>query len=81
VWQNSFNETDNSVEISLDFFEEEDGVYYRSSESFAERAYELGDIKKWLEDSGFEVMGIYDDLTTDEVKSDSERAVFLARKK
>jgi ubiquinone/menaquinone biosynthesis C-methylase UbiE len=81
VWQNSFNETDNSVEISLDFFEEEDSVYYRSSESFAERAYELGDIKKWLEDSGFEVMGIYDDLTTDEVKSDSERAVFLARKK
>ena len=81
VWQNSFNETDNSVEISLDFFEDEDGVYYRSSESFAERAYELGDIKKWLEDSGFEVMGIYDDLTTDEVKSDSERAVFLARKK
>ena len=80
VWQNNFNETDNSVEISLDFFEEEDGVYYRSSESFAERAYELGDIKKWLEDSGFEVMGIYDDLTTDEVKSDSERAVFLARK-
>ena len=81
VWQNSLNETDNSVEISLDFFEEEDGVYYRSSESFAERAYELGDIKKWLEDSGFEVMGIYDDLTTDEVKSVSERAVFLARKK
>ncbi len=81
VWQNNFNETDNSVEISLDFFEEEDGVYYRSSESFAERAYELGDIKKWLENSGFEVVGIYDDLTTDEVEYDSERAVFLARKK
>ncbi len=81
VWQNNFNETDNSVEISLDFFEEEDGVYYRSSESFTEQAYELDEIKNWLENSGFEVMGIYDDLTTDEVKSDSERAVFLARKK
>lgn len=81
VWQNNYNETDNSVEISLDFFEEEDGVYYRSGESFTERAYELGDIKKWLEDSGFEVLGVYDDLTTDEVKSDSEKAVFLARKK
>ncbi len=81
VWQNNYNETDNSVEISLDFFEEEDGVYYRSGESFTERAYEIGDIKKWLEDSGFEVLGVYDDLTTDEVKSDSEKAVFLARKK
>lgn len=81
VWQNSFNEADGSVEITLDFFEEEDGAYYRSGESFTEKAYELSDIKLWLEQSGFEVMGIYDDLTLDPVKSDSERAVFLAKKK
>lgn len=81
VWQNSFNEADSSVDISLDFFEEEDGVYYRSGESFTERAYELNDIKTWLEDAGFEVIGIYDDLTLDDVKQNSERAVFLAKKK
>ncbi len=81
VWQNSFNEADGSVDISLEFFEEEDGVYYRSGESFTERAYELNDIKAWLEDAGFEVIGIYDDLTLDDVKQNSERAVFLAKKK
>ncbi len=81
VWQNSFNEADCSVDISLDFFEEEDGVYYRSGESFTERAYDLNDIKAWLEESGFEVIGIYDDLTLDDVKQNSERAVFLAKKK
>ena len=81
AWQNSYNPLDNSVEISLDFFEEEDGVYYRACESFTEKAYELDDIKSWLEDSGFEVVGIYDDMTTENVKPDSERAVFLARKK
>ncbi len=81
VWQNSCNPEDNSVEISLDFFEEEDGVYYRSGESFYEQAYELSDIKLWLEESGFEVVGIYDDMTTDDVRPDSERAVFLAKKK
>ena len=81
VWQNSFNGSDGSVDISLDFFEEEDGVYYRSGESFTERAYELNDIKAWLEDAGFEVIGIYDDLTLDDVKQNSERAVFLAKKK
>ena len=81
VWQNNFNSDDNSVEISLDFFEEEDGVYYRSGESFSEQAYELSDVSAWLEDAGFEVVGIYDDLTTDNVKPDSERAVFLAKKK
>lgn len=80
VWQNNYNKNDNSVDISLDFFEEEDGVYYRSSECFTEKAYELSDIKLWLEESGFEVVGIYDDMTTDEIKPDSERAVFLARK-
>ena len=80
-WQNNYNETDNSVEISLDFFEEEDGVYYRSSESFSEQAYELSDISVWLEDAGFEVVGIFDDLTIDNLKPDSQRAVFLTKKK
>ncbi len=81
TWQNSFDPSDNSVEISLDFFEEEDGVYYRSSESFTEKAYELDDIKSWLEETGFDIVGIYDDMTTENVKPDSERAVFLAKKK
>ena len=81
AWQNNYNPEDNSVEISLDFFEEEDGVYYRASENFTEKAYDLNDIKLWLEESEFEVVGIFDDMTTEDVKSDSERAVFLARKK
>ncbi len=81
VWQNNYNSDDNSVEISLDFFEEEDGVYYRSGESFSEQAYELADISAWLSQAGFEVVGIFDDLTTDGVRPDSEKAVFLAKKK
>ncbi len=81
AWQNNYNEEDNSVDISLDFFEEEDGVYYRSCENFSEQAYELCDISSWLEDAGFEVVGVYDDMTTEPVEPDSERAVFLARKK
>ncbi len=81
VWQNNYNSSDNSVEISLDFFEEEDGAYYRSGESFTEQAYELSEIRLWLEEAGFEVEGIYDDMTTEPVNPESERAVFLARKK
>ena len=81
VWQNSFNEADGSVDISLDFFEEDDGAYYRSYESFTERAYDLADIAKWLEDAGFEVIGIFDDMTTEKAHPETERAVFLAKKK
>ncbi len=81
AWQNNFNPEDGSVDIELDFFEEEDGVYYRSSESFSEKAYELDLIKNMLEESGFEVIGIYDDMTFEPVKADTERAVFSARKR
>lgn len=81
VWQNNYNPDDNSVDISLDFFEEDGGVYYRSCESFTEQAYELDVIKLWLEKAGFEVVGIFDDLTTDPVNPETERAVFLAKKK
>ena len=81
VWQNNYNEQDNSVDISLDFFEEEDGVYYRSTESFSEQAYELDEISEWLEKAGFEIAGIYNDMTTDPVSHNRDRAVFLAKKK
>ena len=81
VWQNNFNEADGSVDISLDFFEEEDGVYYRSCESFTEKAYDLADIEKWLAESCFEVIGIFDDMTTEKAHPETERAVFLAKKK
>lgn len=81
VWQNSFNEADGSVDITLDFFEEDDGAYYRSYESFTERAYDLADIAKWLENAGFEVIGIFDDMTTEKAHPETERAVFLAKKK
>ena len=81
VWQNNFNEADGSVDITLDFFEEDDGAYYRSYESFTEKAYDLADIVKWLEDAGFEVIGIFDDMTTEKAHPETERAVFLAKKK
>ncbi|MGN1417722.1 MAG: class I SAM-dependent DNA methyltransferase, partial [Acutalibacteraceae bacterium] len=43
VWQNTYNEKDRSVRVSLDIFEkdDDDDVYYRRSEEFSERSYEL----------------------------------------
>ncbi len=82
AWQNSFVEESGSVDITLDFFsEDEDGMYSRSSESFRERAYPLNDIALWLETAGFEVIGVYDDMTMERADEKSERATFLAKKK
>ena len=82
VWQNSTDENLVTT-ISLDLFEkdeEDEETYYRYSEEFSERAYDLDDIRKWLEDCKFEVVAVYEEMTKESVKADTQRAVFLARK-
>lgn len=80
VWQNTLREN-NVVDIDLDFFEEENGVYYRTSESFAERAYEDADIKNMLVKAGFEVEAVYGDMSFEPPKADEQRAIYVARMK
>lgn len=82
VWQNSLDEETDIVDIMLDFFEEnEDGTYERTSEDFSERAYSLDELSKWLGDAGFDIENIYDGMTNEPVRKDSERAVIAARRR
>lgn len=79
VWQNFLNE-DDSVDIALDFFEDNgDGTYSRNSEEFTERAYSLKKIEEWLNEADFSIIDIFDDMTDSPVKEDSQRAVIAAR--
>lgn len=82
VWQNT---TDDNLltKVSLDLFEKDEDdeeTYYRYSEEFYERAYEIDKIKSWLEQYKFEVIGIYEEMTENEVAPDTQRAVFVAKK-
>ena len=82
IWQNSTDENLVTT-ISLDLFEkdeEDEETYYRYSEEFSEKAYDLDDIRDWLQDCKFEVMAVYEEMTKDAVKADTQRAVFVARK-
>ncbi len=78
VWQNTLN-SDSSVDISLDFFEPDGDSYYRSSEEFTERAYEIEDIKIWLKEAEFEVIDIFDDITMNPINETTQRALIAAR--
>ena len=78
VWQNSLKEN-NIVNIDLDLFEREGETYRRHSEHFKERAYEIGELKEMLSKSGFEIKGIFNDMTTDPLSDTADRAVFAAR--
>ena len=82
VWQNSTDEN-MLTKVSLDIFEKDEDdeeTYYRYCEEFYEKGYALEDIKSWLEECRFEVIGIYEELTKNPVADNTQRAVFVAKK-
>lgn len=81
VWQNSYKRKSKTVDINIDIFIKEENKYERLRESFSERAYSIDDIKKWLGETGFEITGVYDDMTFCEPTETSERVYFTAVKK
>lgn len=82
VWQNEFSPEDNGVSIDLDiFFEEEDGSYTRGGESFREIALSVDEMTRLLEENGFEVVQIYDYLTFNKFSENSEKLLFVTKKR
>ena len=81
VWQNSTDENLLTT-VSLDIFEydEESDSYVRYGEEFSERGYEPDLLRSFAEESKFEVIGIYDELTKEPLREDSQRAVFVLKK-
>lgn len=81
AWQNQYEESDGSVEIFLDIFEErEDGGYDRVSESFTEHIWSDEEITEMLESVGMTVLALYDDYTDEPLGENTERAVYVAKK-
>lgn len=78
VWQNELKD-DNSVNITLDIFEQDEDTYIRSGEEFTEIACPIDDYKKWLCEAEFEIIGIYDEMSDRPLCDTTERAVFAAR--
>lgn len=80
VWQNSYSQPEHRVEIQIDFFERDEDVYYRSEETFCERAYDTDTVLRLLKQSGFDTVHVYDELTFDPPREESQRLVYAARK-
>lgn len=80
VWANKFTPKNCKVDITLDFFVSDGEAYYRTCEQFSERAYSMDEIKSALEKAGLEIVQIFDDMTENPLKSDSQRAIFVTRK-
>ncbi len=80
VWQNEFSESDNTVEINLDFFTSSGDAYLRASECFRERAYTEDEIKTALEKAGLRIEAIYEEMTENSPTDTTQRAVYITRK-
>lgn len=71
---------DYSIKIMLDFFVYNGKNYDRYSEEFIETAFEAEALSAALKPY-FEILGIYDDLSMDKPKTDSERLYFVCKRK
>lgn len=81
VWQNSYaGGKERRVDISLDFFENEEDVYRRYSEEFSEIAPDRTEIEAMLRRNGMTVVGCYDYDTENSPRDNSEKLVFVAKK-
>ncbi len=80
VWQNRLKKKNCTVDITLDIFVKDGEMYSKHSESFSERAYPIEDICGMLEETGFTVKGIYDDMSFLPPIEASERVYIAAMK-
>lgn len=79
VWQNRCHKN-GKVDIQLDFFQPEGEVYVRSTECFSEQAYPVDEILERLAKAEFCDVQVFDELTFEPPKMDSQRLVFAAKK-
>lgn len=80
AWQNRYSPKNNKVTIDLDFFIRKEKLYDRESEHFSEITFENEEVKNLLLECGFSEVYIYDDMSFDPPKKNSQRVVFVAKK-
>ena len=82
VWENHFDEEEQICQMDITFFlRQENDLYKRVTESHTERVYEPELLQLWLNLAGFDVLGIYQELSEKPLEADSHRAVFVARRR
>lgn len=79
VWDNEHID-DRNVKILLDMFTYNGSSYDRESEEFIETAFGIDELKNALYDTGFSSVCVYDELTENEPREDSERLYFVCKK-
>lgn len=82
-WQNEYDETEhiNTYYVTLFKKDENNDIYERFEECHWERAYNIVETQKLLDETGFELLGLFNNYELLEVDDICERYVFVAQKK
>ncbi|WP_066064030.1 class I SAM-dependent DNA methyltransferase [Neobacillus soli] len=83
IWNSFPGELPNSVEHELSFFvlDEKTGKYDRFDELHLQRTYPIEQYSNWLLEAGFELLEVCADFDDTVPSTNSERILFVARKK
>lgn len=81
VWSNEFVEAKQLCYFDLSFFmENPDGSYSRFDEYQTERAYTTDELCTAIENCGLKCLGVFDNLSFDPPKEDSQRLFFAVQR-
>lgn len=84
LWENEFHRDTSMNEYLLTVYRLEDedrNLFSRCDELHYQRAYEVEQIRQWIEEAGMEFVAVYDAFTRKPPRKDSERLYFIAREK
>ncbi len=80
IWENYYDEEKKTHEYSTTFFiKDEDGRFEKEEEIHYEKCYTIDTIKKLIEQSGLELLGVFDENLFEEPTEKSERIYFVCR--
>lgn len=79
AWQNRYIEKKNISDMMLTFFVRHRKIYRRFEERHLQRAYTENELRYMLKKAGFSSIDVYDELTFEKPRENSERIVFVCR--
>lgn len=80
IWRNAFYSKGKITDICLDFFENKNGAYIRSTEEFSERVYSIEELTKMLGKAGMDIVDVFGENSFLPPKKNEERNIIIARK-
>lgn len=79
AWQNEFDKKRRVCDFYLTFFSKNGAKYTRFDEEHTERAYSIDEISTLIEKAGMKLLKVYDSLSFNSPKKDSQRVFFVVQ--